>query len=405
MKRYLLGLLVVAGLLPSQTRVDLGRQGKRPDFTTMQETRPVQAGPELPAACSVGQLFFKTGAGGAQSLYACVADSQWETTSGLRGCSVDENNNLTCPGDLLSGDASKPGEIALYELPPNGSDFVSWLAPESIPVSYRLRLPAEQPSPGQVLAFASPSGGIAQGSWLTPAGSGSQPAVNPSFILLVDEFLPTPSLVGNGAFGQLGWQATASGVNYLGTSAGNPWPGLIEISTNGVSNQLFGIHLAGYAFSYPWLWNAAQQAGWEFQFAFKSDVYFTTQHITRLGLVNSLDQDPSEGIWARVVNNTSCTLNGNDTTWKLEAKSSGGGTVTVDSGISYATDTYYRIRVRSLQAGQALWSFSVNGGSFSSEVALNFGSVAALAPVFELWGCDGQNHRIVVDRFDAVVQR
>lgn len=406
MKRYLLGLLVVAGLLSSQTRIDLGRQGKRPDFAAMSDTRPVQAGSELPSACTVGQLFFKTGAGGAQSLYACVADNQWETTSGLRGCSVDENNNLSCPGDLLSGDTSRPGEIALYELPANGGDFVSWVAPDSIPVTYRLRLPAEQPAAGQILTFAAPSEGIAQGSWTTPSSAGGNPPpIDPSMLVLLDEFLPTTALAGGGAFGQLGWQPVGGGVNFKEASSVNPWPGLVEVTTNGVINQATGIHTAGYGFSYPWFWNAAGRTGWEFEFAFKSDPYFTSQHVTRVGLVNTTSQDPSEGIWAQVANNTGCSLNGAETDWTFYARAGGSGPAPVDSGVMYATNTYYKIRLRSVTVGQALLSISAGGETYSAETQLPISTTAALAPAFLIWGCDTQNHRVVVDRFQAMVGR
>jgi len=405
-KRYLLGLLVVAGLLCSQTRIDLGRQGKRPDFAAMQETKPAQAAAELPSTCSVGQLFFKTGAGGAQSLYACVSQNRWEPTSGLRDCSVDENNNLSCPGDLLSGDASRPGELALYELPANGGDFISWLAPQSIPLTYRLRLPAAPPASGQVLTFSAPSEGVAQGSWTTPAAGGeTPPPIDPSTLVLVDEFLPTTALAGGGAFGQLGWQPVGGGVNYKESSSTNPWPGLVELTSNGGVNQAVGIHSAGYGFGYPWFWNAAQRTGWEFEFAFKSDPYFSSQHITRVGLVNASSQTPSDGIWAEVVNNTGCTLTGSNANWTFVARSGGTGSSPLDSGIMYATNTYFKIRMRSVTAGYVLVSISAGGAAYSNEVALPITTTGALAPAFLLWGCDGQNHRLIVDRFQAVVGR
>jgi hypothetical protein len=55
--------------------------------------------------------------------------------------------------------------VQLFEKSVSGVDFVSWLAPDSIDLTYRLRLPAAPPSADQMLVFGAPSGGIAQTSW------------------------------------------------------------------------------------------------------------------------------------------------------------------------------------------------------------------------------------------------
>jgi hypothetical protein len=401
-RRLLVGCCMLSGLSYGQTQVDLSRQAKGPDFSGMAHTRPVQVGAALPATCSLGDLFFRTNSLGGQNLFGCVENGGWVQISGLGGCVVDSGNSLTCPGDILSGDGSTAGELSLFELSANGSEYISWLSPDSIPATYRLRFPQAQPAAGQVIAFAAPANGIAQGSWMTLGSGGS---IDPTVTVEHDEFLSTPAMGGNGPFGQLGWQAAGSGVNYTATSSANPWAGLVEISTNSVAGSLAGIHLGGYNFSTPWLVNAATATGWEFRFSFKSDPYFTTQYVTRVGLVNSLNQEPTDGIWVKVANNTACTNAGNDVHWMYQARAGGTGPAPTDSTVSYAANAYYTVRVRSTQAGQALYSVSMGGGAFTAETAISISTTAALAPVFEVWGCDAVNHRMIVDRFDAVLRR
>lgn len=158
---------VFASLCAGQTvnRVDLGRQGKNPDFSTMQHTRPIQTGIDLPATCQAGEMFFKSNAttpGGI--LYGCQSANTWSRL-GIGECSILDGN-LQCPGDIWSGsNGPAPGEIELFEDQTLGVDYVSIKAPDSVSSPYRLELPGNPPA-DQLLMFGTPVGGIATGSWI-----------------------------------------------------------------------------------------------------------------------------------------------------------------------------------------------------------------------------------------------
>jgi collagen triple helix repeat protein len=77
----------------AQTMVDLRTQSKSVDFTAASSTKPFKAGASLPAACGVGELFFKTNAAAGQNLYACTVLNSWTLQAG---------------GTTLYGDANGP---------------------------------------------------------------------------------------------------------------------------------------------------------------------------------------------------------------------------------------------------------------------------------------------------------
>jgi hypothetical protein len=56
--------------------VDLGRQGRNVDFTNAAATRPVKAGTTVPSTCTLGDLFFQTGAT-VQNIYGCFTTNSW----------------------------------------------------------------------------------------------------------------------------------------------------------------------------------------------------------------------------------------------------------------------------------------------------------------------------------------
>lgn len=67
-------LLAAAGwMLPAQTQVSLGRQGKDYDFANAALTRPNRLGTALPASCQAGETFFLSTAEAGLNLYGCVA--------------------------------------------------------------------------------------------------------------------------------------------------------------------------------------------------------------------------------------------------------------------------------------------------------------------------------------------
>ncbi len=65
-----------------QTRIDLKNQGRNIDFTSAASTKPFRTGTELPAGCSIGEVFFKTNADPGKNWYACTAADTWTLQSG-----------------------------------------------------------------------------------------------------------------------------------------------------------------------------------------------------------------------------------------------------------------------------------------------------------------------------------
>jgi Pectate lyase superfamily protein len=90
------------------------------------------------------------------------------------GCSIDASNKLSCPGGYAAGDGSVAGEMSMSERTANGSEYVSWLAPDALTNTLRLRFPNTSPTAGQVMSFGAPSGGISDISFVTPAAASSR---------------------------------------------------------------------------------------------------------------------------------------------------------------------------------------------------------------------------------------
>lgn len=74
-------IIVLAGFTGqgsvAQTRVDIGTQSKNVDFSQAVATRPAKTGTVLPAACAVGEQFFRTNAVAGGNIYVCTAVNTW----------------------------------------------------------------------------------------------------------------------------------------------------------------------------------------------------------------------------------------------------------------------------------------------------------------------------------------
>ena len=77
------------------TQLDLRTQAKSVDFSSANTTRPFKSGTTLPAACSTGDMYFKTDAPSGANVYGCVAQNTWALESGAR---VSEVLSLTAGG-------------------------------------------------------------------------------------------------------------------------------------------------------------------------------------------------------------------------------------------------------------------------------------------------------------------
>lgn len=85
LQRIGLVLLAAAIAATGQTQVDLRTQAKNVDFSAASSTKPTRTGNTLPAACQVGELFFKLNAAAGQNLYACTSLNVWTVIVGSGG--------------------------------------------------------------------------------------------------------------------------------------------------------------------------------------------------------------------------------------------------------------------------------------------------------------------------------
>jgi len=65
------------------------------------------------------------------------------------------------------GDGTAAGELPLYELSANGSEYRSWLSPDSLTATVRFRFGDAAPAANQFMLFGAPSGGISSQTYRT----------------------------------------------------------------------------------------------------------------------------------------------------------------------------------------------------------------------------------------------
>jgi hypothetical protein len=152
MKENLLPACLAASLVISsagaQTQVDLRTQGKNIDFSGAKATKPFRMGTQLPAACSVGEAFFKSDAAAGQNWYGCTSTNTWTLQSGASGVPPAAGQ----ADKVLSNDGGAPGWRAL------GGDISG--APQAVSV---VRIQGQKvgtaaPTDGQVLRWNAAAG-------------------------------------------------------------------------------------------------------------------------------------------------------------------------------------------------------------------------------------------------------
>jgi len=84
------------------TRIDLARQGKNPDFSLADFTKPFKSGSALPVSCSTAEVFFHTGEPAGQNVYLCTSADSWTK---LTGAASDLGGLATCKVDVQDGAA------------------------------------------------------------------------------------------------------------------------------------------------------------------------------------------------------------------------------------------------------------------------------------------------------------
>ena len=113
--------LCAAPAFSQNTAINLGTQGRNPDFASQPFTRPVTVGTSIPAVCQVGQLFFNSSAAAGSNLYGCTGVNIWTvlaSASGSGGGSIGSGIAALSPaslsfGNQVTGTASAAQAISL----------------------------------------------------------------------------------------------------------------------------------------------------------------------------------------------------------------------------------------------------------------------------------------------------
>ena len=174
------------------------------DFSGAAHTLPTLKGTTAgkPATCTAGEQYFATDATAGQNLFYCTATNTWtqqlnsgscttcvtspapltnlnimagagSQASKITNITADSGlNSLLVPGMVTTGDGSAAGEILLYEVAANGTMYFSWLGVDSRATTLRAKIPAADPTAGQVMLFGAPVGGISTITWGNPGSGG-----------------------------------------------------------------------------------------------------------------------------------------------------------------------------------------------------------------------------------------
>jgi hypothetical protein len=77
-----LGIILAAGVLQAQTKLNLQTQSQNVDFSGAPSTKPAQTGTSLPATCSTGAVFLLLSNAPGKNLYVCTAPDTWSEQTG-----------------------------------------------------------------------------------------------------------------------------------------------------------------------------------------------------------------------------------------------------------------------------------------------------------------------------------
>jgi hypothetical protein len=139
----LIVLVLLAGGLAGQTKVDLRTQGRNVDFGQMNPTRPVETGTILPATCNRGEMYFLIIGDAGQSLYLCGAPNVWTAVrndlpvaQGVPGGKILATDGAGGAGwTSLAGDATGAADaiqvmklrgMAISATPPVDGEVLKW---------------------------------------------------------------------------------------------------------------------------------------------------------------------------------------------------------------------------------------------------------------------------------------
>jgi hypothetical protein len=87
-------------------------------------------------------------------------------------CTMDSSQNLTCTGTVaapvVSATGTTAGELSVYEIVANGTEYFSWLAADAITTTQRLKPPIAANAANETMKFGAPSSNISAATWGLP---------------------------------------------------------------------------------------------------------------------------------------------------------------------------------------------------------------------------------------------
>lgn len=194
--KHLIILMILASAAWAQTPTygSTAQAGAIVNNSAATTTRPVAEKASDPATCTEGERYYNTtlhkgrlctgtntwadeasaGAGDVTGPASSTANgiARFSGTGGKTlknsGITIDDSNNLNVPGIISAGDGTVAGELVAQEVTSNGTEYLSWLAPDSRATTLRMLLPTADPQAGQVMLFGAPSSAKSTITWGTP---------------------------------------------------------------------------------------------------------------------------------------------------------------------------------------------------------------------------------------------
>ena len=202
-----------------------GASGQAVNNSAATTTRPIKEAASTPETCGVGEQYWNTTS---KTIFACTATDTWSavgtggsgdvtgpassTANGIArfsgtggktlknsGITIDDSNNLNVPGIISAGDGTVAGELVAQEITSNGTEYLSWLAPDARTTTLRMLLPTADPQAGQVMLFGAPSSTKSTIEWGTPVLSGGALGTPSSGTLTNATGLPLAGIVAQAA--------------------------------------------------------------------------------------------------------------------------------------------------------------------------------------------------------------
>ena len=115
----------------------------------------------------------------ANRIYTFAYNSSLDSGSGgfeVNPGASDGTFTGTVTAPAFASSSTSAGEYKVFEASANGSDYVSFVAPDSITTIQRLKMAAAANTAGQTMQFGAPSSNISQASWATPLWTGQSNA-------------------------------------------------------------------------------------------------------------------------------------------------------------------------------------------------------------------------------------